>query len=245
MAFPGFLQLREIADHGCLPAAKGHVNECFNVLTSERIAGGLECISFDIAEAIQPFCKVVQLIHIHRLSLEALKYLIVGVDGLYCAVLADRISDPQRYQHLVDGVDIFVSTQREGDRGFTILRVFGIVECRSDHIGQFYHLLCFGSTNTYHKSSEKSTEILIAPLLFSAALSGGVVLFPLRLIKLGIPIVRHHHPLIGFVLRAAHKILCHSCSFPAASQKEQQKRPLSLSEHGLVLYSDISTFGSL
>ena len=83
-------------------------------------------------EAIQPFGKIVQLLHIDREHFRALENGIEAVDLFHLAVGFDRIADLQSIQKL-HAVCVLVTGNGEWNRRHAVFRVFTVAQHRLKH----------------------------------------------------------------------------------------------------------------
>jgi len=96
-------------------AAKGQVDQIFQFKKLQLVRHRLKLCGFAGIKAIQPFGKVVQLLHIDREHLRALEDGVETVDLLNFAVGFDRVANFQSLQQLhTAGVLVVGDGERDG-----------------------------------------------------------------------------------------------------------------------------------
>ena len=105
-------------------------------------------------EAIQPFGKIVKLLHIDREHFRALENGIEAVDLFHLAVGFDRIADLQRLQQL-HAVRVLVAGDGKRNGRHAVFRVAGITENRLNHICVSFLFLPYLCADSLHPGANR------------------------------------------------------------------------------------------
>ena len=126
-------EVGKVGDCRGLLAAEGQVDEVLQLEQLQLVGHRLKLRGLAGVEAVQPFGKVVQLLHIDREHLHALENSVEAVDLRHLAVCLDRVADLQRRQQL-HAMRVLVVGDGERDGRHAVFRVAGVTQnCLKHH----------------------------------------------------------------------------------------------------------------
>ena len=141
-------EVGKVGDDRGLLAAEGQVDQSLQFKKLQFVGHRLKLCGFASIKAIQPFGKVVQLLHIDREHLHALEHRVKAVDLLHLAVGFDRVADLQCLQQL-HAVRVLVAGDGKRDGRHAVFRVMRIAEHRLNHHVSFTPFSKFKTASPY------------------------------------------------------------------------------------------------